>query len=389
MSSKRHLFSRLHVKVLLILVVMGIIAISVALVRRASVNEEINSVTNEYLQSRQKSFEVSRGTTNDLIRALSYDYSIWDEMVDAVESEDETWFDEQIPNALNTYKVDAAWVLDTKYRQVYSANTAGNTEVSFPIRNFDTNANRLFKDGYFVEFNTLINGEIYQIFGAPIQPGSDIARATAPRGYFFVARKLSREDIVNRLSLVNDSDVKITSNIIDREPVIVPSEGLLQFESPILNEQGTKIGAYQVENYSEYMKSTSQVLLLQYRFFLAAMIILPLFMTLVFYFIISIPLRGLSESIANRDSKKLKTLVRRKDELGEAAQLVTRVQEQEIALKLSAEETMKARDELEKRAKEAERMNDLMVGRELRMVELKKQLQELKVQSSRKKGGSA
>lgn len=376
-------------KVLLILVVMGIIAISVALVRRASVNEEINSVTNEYLQSRQKSFEVSRGTTNDLIRALSYDYSIWDEMVDAVESEDETWFDEQIPNALNTYKVDAAWVLDTKYRQVYSANTAGNTEVSFPIRNFDTNANRLFKDGYFVEFNTLINGEIYQIFGAPIQPGSDIARATAPRGYFFVARKLSREDIVNRLSLVNDSDVKITSNIIDREPVIVPSEGLLQFESPILNEQGTKIGAYQVENYSEYMKSTSQVLLLQYRFFLAAMIILPLFMTLVFYFIISIPLRGLSESIANRDSKKLKTLVRRKDELGEAAQLVTRVQEQEIALKLSAEETMKARDELEKRAKEAERMNDLMVGRELRMVELKKQLQELKVQSSRKKGGSA
>ena len=383
------MFSRLHVKVLLILVVMGIIAISVALVRRASVNEEINSVTNEYLQSRQKSFEVSRGTTNDLIRALSYDYSIWDEMVDAVESEDETWFDEQIPNALNTYKVDAAWVLDTKYRQVYSANTAGNTEVSFPIRNFDTNANRLFKDGYFVEFNTLINGEIYQIFGAPIQPGSDIARATAPRGYFFVARKLSREDIVNRLSLVNDSDVKITSNIIDREPVIVPSEGLLQFESPILNEQGTKIGAYQVENYSEYMKSTSQVLLLQYRFFLAAMIILPLFMTLVFYFIISIPLRGLSESIANRDSKKLKTLVRRKDELGEAAQLVTRVQEQEIALKLSAEETMKARDELEKRAKEAERMNDLMVGRELRMVELKKQLQELKVQSSRKKGGSA
>lgn len=376
-------------KVLLILVVMGIIAISVALVRRASVNEEINSVTNEYLQSRQKSFEVSRGTTNDLIRALSYDYSIWDEMVDAVESEDETWFDEQIPNALNTYKVDAAWVLDTKYRQVYSANTAGNTEVSFPIRNFDTNANRLFKDGYFVEFNTLINGEIYQIFGAPIQPGSDIARATAPRGYFFVARKLSREDIVNRLSLVNDSDVKITSNIIDREPVIVPSEGLLQFESPILNEQGTKIGAYQVENYSEYMKSTSQVLLLQYRFFLAAMIILPLFMTLVFYFIISIPLRGLSESIANRDSKKLKTLVRRKDELGEAAQLVTRVQEQEIALKLSAEEIMKARDELEKRAKEAERMNDLMVGRELRMVELKKQLQELKVQSSRKKGGSA
>ena len=48
-----------------------------------------------------------------------------------------------------------------------------------------------------------------------------------------------------------------------------------------------------------------------------------------------------------------------------------------------------AQAELEKQLREAERMNDLMVGRELRMVELKEQLRELKKKVPRKKGSSS
>ena len=107
------------------------------------------------------------------------------------------------------------------------------------------------------------------------------------------------------------------------------------------------------------------------------------------YLVVTLPMRRLSKSISARDPKALSQLKKRKDELGQVAELIVQEQEQELTLRATHMELEAAQAELEKQLRESERMNDLMVGRELRMVELKEQLRELKKKVPRKKGSSS
>ena len=85
-----------------------------AYLRWHAVIQSIVSVSQELLNTEKQRFEASRATTGDLIRALSYDYTLWDEMVDAISRENQVWFRENITPALETYKVDAAWVFTSE-----------------------------------------------------------------------------------------------------------------------------------------------------------------------------------------------------------------------------------------------------------------------------------
>ena len=111
----------------------------------------------------------------------------------------------------------------------------------------------------------------------------------------------------------------------------------------------------------------------------------------IVYILISRPLRQLSDSIATGDAERIEPLLRRKDEIGEAAKLMQQVKEQEKSLQVLNQAAEEARHRADLRSREAERMNDLMVGRELKMIALKKQLRDArspKRRSTKKEGPS-
>lgn len=359
-----------------------------AYVRWQSINRSITNVSQEFLTSEAKRFEASRATTGDLIRALSYDYTIWDEMVDAIRFDDQVWLQENIEPALDTYKVDAAWVFTKDYQEIYRV-ARDEQNVAFPLNNLSEVQGQLFKKGYFVDFNAVIDGEIYQVLGAPAQPTTDVERSTVPQGYFFVARKLERSDIISRLESLGDFDVNITTNSGLDPRSIDPRAGAFSFEDPIYGYDGLQVGAYRVAGYSSYIERTSNVLYGQYLIFMGVMLAFLSVIGFTVYLVVTLPMRRLSKSISERDPKALSQLKKRKDELGQVAELIVQEQEQELTLKATHMELEAAQAELEKQLREAERMNDLMVGRELRMVELKEQLRELKKKVPRKKGSSS
>ena len=76
----------------------------------------------------------------------------------------------------------------------------------------------------------------------------------------------------------------------------------------------------------------------------------------------------------------LTNLTKAETELGRIASLIKKADEQKDALAGSAAETQKARDNLEARTKELESINALMINRELKMVDLKHQIEALQKQ---------
>lgn len=382
------LLSRLHVRLILYLGIFVLLGVVLAYVRWQSIHKSIDEVSQEFLTSEAKRFEASRATTGDLIRALSYDYTIWDEMVDAIRSNDQVWLQENIEPALDTYKVDAAWVLTKSSQEIYRVARDGQ-DVAFPLNDLSEKQAQLFQKGYFVDFHTVIDGVVYQVLGAPAQPTTDIERSTVPQGYFFVARKLERPDIISRLESLGDVDVNISTNSGLEPRSITPRSGAFTFEDPIYGYDGLQVGAYRVAGYSAYIERTSNVLYGQYLIFMSVMLAFLSVIGVTIYLVVTLPMRRLSKSISARDPKALSQLKKRKDELGQVAELIVQEQEQELTLRATHMELEAAQAELEKQLRESERMNDLMVGRELRMVELKEQLRELKKKVPRKKGSSS
>lgn len=380
-NQHRYFFSRLHFKISFVLGAIIILALAVVYIRRENVNRDIDEIAHAYLETRQHSFETSRSSNQELLQALSLDYTIWDEMVRSVQERDMEWFDQNIPIALKTYKADEAWVFSPEHTLVYQTKSDTSQAESFPLKNFASQAPILFKNGFFVEFHAVIDGEMHQVYGAPIQPTADVKRQTVPGGYLFVAREFN-SDVLGRLSSINDSEVKITTNNSEYTPDVNAIEGIIRFYDPIYDWEGRKIGSYDVVNHSEILKRAATTLSTQYRSFSIFIILFLGVIAAVVYFLISIPLRRLSESISSGDRARLSRLLRRHDELGEAARLVGQVQEQSAALAISNRELEQSKQRAERHAHETERMNDLMVGRELRMIELKKKL--MKIDSSTK-----
>lgn len=378
------LLSRLHVRLILYLGIFVLFGMILAFARWQSINRSIAEVSQEFLTSETKRFEASRATTGDLIRALSYDYTIWDEMVDAIRSDDQLWFQENIEPALGTYKVDAAWVFTKDHQEIYRV-ARDNKGIAFPLSNLSDKQDQLFQKGYFVDFYAVIDGTIYQVLGAPAQPTTDIERSTPPQGYFFVARKLERPDIISRLESLGDVDVSISTKTGLDQRSIIPRSGAYTFEDPIYGYDRSQVGVYRVSGYSSYIERTSNVLYGQYLIFVGVMLAFLSFVGLTVYFAITLPMRRLSKSISDRDPKALALLMKRNDELGQVAELIVQEQKQEAALRSAHDELETAQAKLKSQLAETERMNDLMIGRELRMIELKKEIKDLTSRKRKKK----
>ena len=68
-----------------------------------------------------------------------------------ISRENQVWFRENITPALETYKVDAAWVFTSDYEQIYRVDRGGRG-LEFPLQDFAQEQAQLFRDGNFEIF---------------------------------------------------------------------------------------------------------------------------------------------------------------------------------------------------------------------------------------------
>lgn len=255
----------------------------------------------------------------ELTRAFARDYTVWDDMVSATKTNDQAWFNQNVEPALATYQASAVWVLDDHYREVYSAYAEDeNLRPDFPI-DLAKQAHSLYNNGYFVDFFTTSNNEIFKVFVAPTQPSDDIERKSQPQGYFFVAKRIDKNYLDN-VSKASGTSVEVKQGHSQTVSDQV-NKGIVGFTSPLKNWSGIEVAHFSVTAQSPYLKTQNQVNYTQF-LIMTVTLISSVLVILVLYLMVSLPLKKISTAIALGDDGGLDKIKRRQDELGDIARMV-------------------------------------------------------------------
>jgi len=147
------------------------------------------------------------------IQLFAYDYSYWDEMLMFSRQPDSEWAYVNLESTMSNFNVQAVWVFNAQDELIYAFQKVNDTTLaSFPLKG---QAFQYIKQQkYFCNFFTLTSSGLMEVFGAPIQPSSDIHRLTPPQGAFFVGRIWSPQ-FLKQLEEINNSHIKVSRDSID------------------------------------------------------------------------------------------------------------------------------------------------------------------------------
>lgn len=334
------------------------------------------------------------------LKAFAFDYTFWDEMIKFVSTGNKKWAVQNIDTALSTFKANAVWVCRTDFSLIYSVNNIKDEkskELPLPKEAFG----KIFKDGYFQHFFVNIPDGLIEICTAPIQPSSDSARKTPARGYFFAGRLWNKGNM-DELANLTETSLKILSAAATPKETRDWRTGLTIFSTPFSGWDGSTLAWLQVKKEFPTIVAYNESIDFEFiglTIFMLVILVLP---TLFLARWVTAPLSLLSGSLNKGDPAAMKDLQNEKSEFGSLAQLVAISFEQKTELLKEIEERKQAEKkvlersgeledtikkleatskelsgktiELQEKMKELKDFHDLAVGREIKMIEMEKEV---------------
>lgn len=155
------------------------------------------------------------------VSQVAWDYTYWDDLVLAVSTKDPKWFGSNISTIISSFRLDYVAVYDKNYSKVHDASSL---EVnSIPV--IPEEAFKLFTNAPLISFYIRTGDDLYRIYGATIHPTSDPSHTKTPAaGYLFISKKWD-EELLNELSVLNGSAVKI--NFTDSAKVSINKNSIV------------------------------------------------------------------------------------------------------------------------------------------------------------------
>jgi C4-dicarboxylate-specific signal transduction histidine kinase len=200
---------------------------------------------------------------------------------------------------------------------------------------------------------------------AGLVPTADSDRATPPQGYFLTINELDAEYLANlgdwtgaRVTLLPPDAVEPSDWFLS------PEEGTFVFLHPLTDDRGTRVGALRVERSSETLGVLAAQISQQRTLNRVIFTGLAALFAIIIYLLNRA--RARAESLAADMTRQLREANHT---------LEQRVTDRTASLEHEVEEHAKAETQLRARTGELEKMNKIMVDRELRMVELKGELE--------------
>lgn len=307
------------------------------------------------------------------LEAFSVDYSFWDDMVEFVSTGNKKWAANNIDTGLATFKANAAWIYRTDFSPVYSVNNIKDktlTELPLPKEAFS----KIFKSGYFQRFFVNTDRGIMEIRTGPIHPTSDVERKTAPRGYFFAGR-LWDKGVTDDIAALLESSAAILAS--KPEEIRDRSKGFFAFSLPLTGWDGAALGYLRVEKHFPTIMFFNQAVFRKFLLFIIFAFILLVIPSIFITRWVTTPLKKISDCLNTDDPTFIADLENDEAEFGHMARLVTRSFHEKAALAKEVTVRLKAEKELEVKIKELEDFHDVTVGRELNLIELRKEIDAL------------
>lgn len=371
----------MSIRTKIVILLLAIIIIFMAAVG-ATIAVDMNKVITLYDAEKEessKTFDEIVRLEGLPLRIFVYDYTYWDEMVDFVSTADETWANENLKESMGTYKADAAWVYNTEPGLVYTLNSREDASIWKELPGGAKIIGEIFKkDNRFCRFFTKVPEGVMEIRGATIHPTWDEKRKTDPKGYFLAGRLLDA-NYISQLSEYLGGVVPVISQV----PAAVTNmsedikTGQIRFSRALKDWNGEITAYFEGSKVSsavrDFSRASKQSMLLV--LFFSAIVLTVLFVFLTIW--INTPLKKISQALEHDDAGAITPLLSKWDEFGRMAQLIDNFFRQRRSLVAEIERRRKVEDELSAKLGQLRQFKDVAVGRELKMIELKKEVNKL------------
>ncbi len=258
------------------------------------------------------------------------DYSSWDEFVTWMRTRDRTWADVNLLQAVHTFNLDYAWVLDTTGATAYATHAEDHAaHAALPADRERLHA-RLARTPFVHAFARTPVGAL-EYWTAPIQPTADTARVSPAAGYYVVARlwddgtlqELSRLT-GGRASLIRAGAAPGVRGRLDQGRILV--------DRMLGDLTGAPVAVLRCETVSPVFLETRR----NARGALALLVVISLAALAAAYAAIDVwvarPLQRVHRALLAEDPAPLGGLVRRWDEFGRMAAVIAEFFRQRDAL---------------------------------------------------------
>jgi two-component system cell cycle sensor histidine kinase/response regulator CckA len=279
-------------------------------------------IADERFSERNRSFEDFLNYNGEPLQTLAEFDTCWDQMVDAVATNNYQWFGENVNNStLDSYHANAIWIYRPNGTLAYplnNLNTAELTEIPIPKEAFA----KIFERQPLAHFFLKVPQGIMEIRAATIHPSKDFHRESAEKGYFFAGCLWSNGKI-HEMSLFTNNEIslvppgKLSAGFINDE-----QNGSIVFSRVLSSWDGQPLARLIIRNESrvvrELNRSSERLLLALIVFALILLVLLSV--SLVRW--VRRPLRQIMESLERDDPKPVEKLRRDGSEFGELARTV-------------------------------------------------------------------
>lgn len=249
------------------------------------------------------------------------DYTRWDDFVQFVANPDREWGRINLTESIATFGLDAAWVLDERFRHLFTAN-AGEVEA------FETPPIPLDRLALLLErapvrhFYVQSPQGLLEVWTSSIVPSEDFHRRSKPRGYYVVAR-LWTDEHLRGLAAVSGGDIHLAP-----AGGFVPgrrassSTGEIELRIPLEGIEDRPVAG--LVHHTAYRLVSGVSAALRLTFLLAAfgsmLTLFALWLALGHW--VGSPLRSITRAMETGDVSPLSHFLRRRDDLGGVARLV-------------------------------------------------------------------
>ncbi|MEY2494388.1 MAG: two-component system, cell cycle sensor histidine kinase and response regulator CckA [Verrucomicrobiota bacterium] len=321
-------------------------------------------ITAERIDERSNAFDLFLEKDGEALKTLAEYDAYWDQMVQAIERNDQEWFKDNLNrDTLEGYRVNAAWIYRTNAEVIYQVKNFGTTDGSTPHEASDTTDlpdipipreafEKLFASDPFAHFFVKIGNDIIEVRGATVHGSKDLGRQTPRHGFLFVGR-LWNEPALKEMSLFSNTTLSLAAAGEGKKNTrSEPEKGLIVFSRTLPSWNGTPLAELivrnQIPSIEQLNRSNERLILLLFVF--ALVLLLLIYTSLVRW--VSQPLWQIMTSLKRNDPKPIEKLCWDHSEFGELARTTRKFFEQRDNLIREMEERRVTEEALRKSEEE-------------------------------------
>jgi PAS domain S-box-containing protein len=241
-------------------------------------------------------------------------------MVRCVRKRDARWADVYIKPSLEVFNVDVVWVLDPDLRTVYTTTRLPGAPSSPPA---DTT--RFLRDltvRPFRHWFARTPGGVMEVWTAPIQPATDVARITPAQGYYAVGRYWDQHVLGDLSSLVGGRASMLPEGGAASAPRSSARGGLIDLDREFEDLQDRHVATLRFTmHYPIFEAAESDARNVRRLLLLLFVLGAALLYGAIHVWVVR-PLRRIHAALRHEDPARLGAMVERADEFGRLAALI-------------------------------------------------------------------